>query len=137
MADDLGKLLRLAADGWHEELRRALAGRAPAAAIGAGAAVLRQLDGGGLKQTELTARMGFSKQAVQQLLDQLEADGLVRRLPDPADRRIRHVERTERGAELAALRETAETELEQKLRDTLGRKRVKALRKALREIAPR
>jgi hypothetical protein len=38
---------------------------------------------------------------------------------------------------MAGLRNAAETELEERLRDSLGKKRFKALRKALRDIAPR
>ena len=135
MADDLGKLLQGAADAWQSALRSALADRTPAAALGAGAAVLRQLDHAGLSQTELTARMGLSKQAVQQLLDQLEADGLIRREPDPADQRAKRVMPTAPGLEAAALRQDAETRREDALREKLGKKRFKALRKALREIA--
>jgi hypothetical protein len=84
MADDLGKLLQAAAESWQLQLRRDLAGHVPPAALGAGAAVLSRIDPGlGTSQTTLTAQMGLSKQAVQQLLDQLEVQGLVRREPDP------------------------------------------------------
>ena len=41
------------------------------------------------RRAALTARLGLSKQAVQQLLDQLESAGLVRREPDPADKRAK------------------------------------------------
>ena len=135
MADDFGKLLQGMADNWQSELRRSLADRAPAAALGAGAAILKQLDGAGLSQTALTARMGLSKQAVQQLLDQLEADGLVKREADPADRRAKRVQLTEPGIKAAAARQSAEALLEETLREKLGKKRFKAFRKVLRELA--
>ena len=41
--------------------------------------------------------MGVSKQAVQQLVDQLEAQHVVRRVADPADKRARRVELTALG----------------------------------------
>jgi len=135
MADDFGKLLQGSADAWQSELRRSLADRVPAAALGAGAAVLKQLDRAGLSQTELTARMGLSKQAVQQLLDQLEAGGLIRRESDLADRRAKRVVPTDTGLQAAATRQSAETLLEETLRERLGKKRFKAFRKALRELA--
>ena len=136
MADDLGKLLQEAAESWQAQLRRALAEQVPPAAIGAGAAVLSRLDpAAGTSQTTLTAQMGLSKQAVQQLLDQLEAQGLVRREPDPADKRAKRVILTAAGAEAAARRAGASASLDDRLRETLGRKRFKALRKALRELA--
>lgn len=136
MADDLGKLLQQAGESWQARLRRGLADQVPSAALGAGAAVLSRLDpANGTSQASLTAQMGLSKQAVQQLLDQLEAQGLVRREPDPADKRAKLVILTAAGAEAAARRATASASLEEQLRETLGRKRFKALRKALRELA--
>lgn len=136
MADDLGKLLQQAGESWQAQLRSGLAEQVSPTALGAGAAVLSQLDpAAGMSQTTLTAQMGLSKQAVQQLLDQLEAQGLVRREPDPADRRAKRVILTETGAAAAAARVDASSRLEEQLRETLGKKRFKALRKTLREIA--
>lgn len=136
MADDFGKLLQEAAESWQAQLRRELAQQLPSAALGAGAAVLSHLDPAADKsQTLLTAQMGFSKQAVQQLLDQLEAQDLVRREPDPADKRAKRVILTASGAQAAAARSQASGRLEARLRETLGKKRLKALRRTLREIA--
>lgn len=136
MADDLGKLLQQAVESWQARLRLDLAEKVPPAALGAGSAVLSQLDpAGGTSQTALTARMNLSKQAVQQLLDQLEAQGLVRREPDPADKRAKRVVLTPQGTDAAVRRSAASAALEEQLRDTLGRKRFKALRKALRELS--
>lgn len=136
MADDLGKLLQAASESWQAKLRGGLADKVPPAALGAGAAVLAQLDPGtGIAQTVLTARMALSKQAVQQVLDQLEAQGLVRREPDPADKRAKRVLLTEAGTAAAAARAEAASALDDQLRDLLGRKRFKSLRKALRELA--
>lgn len=136
MADDFGKLLQEAAESWQAQLRRELAQQLPSAALGAGAAVLSHLDpAADTSQTLLTAQMGFSKQAVQQLLDQLEAQDLVRREPDPADKRAKRVILTASGAQAAAARSQASGRLEARLRETLGKKRLKALRRTLREIA--
>lgn len=136
MADDLGKLLQEASESWQAELRRALSNELPSAALGAGAAVLAHLDPvAAISQTALTVQMSLSKQAVQQLLDQLEAQGLVRREPDPADRRAKQIILTAPGAAAAARRASASAGLDERLRETLGRKRFKTLRKALRELA--
>jgi DNA-binding MarR family transcriptional regulator len=136
MADDLGKLLQEAGESWQSGLRRELSDQIPSAALGAGAAVLACLDpAAAISQTALTARLSLSKQAVQQLLDQLEAQGLVRREPDPRDRRAKQIILTAPGAAAAARRASAAAGLDERLRETLGRKRFKALRKALRELA--
>jgi DNA-binding MarR family transcriptional regulator len=51
----------------------------------------------GTRQSELTERSGLTKQAVQQALDELEAHGIVRREPDPDDRRGRVIRYTRAG----------------------------------------
>lgn len=45
----------------------------------------------------LAERIGCVRSNVTQLVDRLEGDGLVRRVPDPGDRRVRRAELTEAG----------------------------------------
>jgi DNA-binding MarR family transcriptional regulator len=59
---------------------------------------------GGLRQADLGRRVGIDRSDVVAVLDLLEAEGLVRRTPDPEDRRCNVVVVTERGvAELGEL----------------------------------
>jgi len=51
--------------------------------------ITRHLSLQGSRLTELAARAGMSKQAMGDLVDQCEAWDLVRRAPDPLDRRAR------------------------------------------------
>lgn len=51
----------------------------------------------GIRLTELAARVGVSKQAVQQLVDELEAMGLLAREPDPSDGRAKRIVFTDHG----------------------------------------
>lgn len=60
-------------------------------------AVLPHLDLQGTRATELARRMGITKQAVGQLLDEIEALGVIERIPDPTDGRARVVRFTEQG----------------------------------------
>ncbi len=65
-------------------------------------------------QLALAQQLGLDRTVMTYLLDDLQQDGLVERRPDPADRRARRVEVTERGrarlCELAErLREAEET----------------------------
>jgi DNA-binding MarR family transcriptional regulator len=48
----------------------------------------------GIRPSQLAARMQVSKQAVDQMLDQLEQGGAIERQPDPRDRRARLVKPT-------------------------------------------
>ena len=51
----------------------------------------------GTRQTELAERMQITKQALGELVDDMERLGLVERKPDPDDRRAKLVSLTERG----------------------------------------
>jgi DNA-binding MarR family transcriptional regulator len=52
---------------------------------------------GGIRLTELADRLAVSKQAVGQLVDELEEMGVVRRIADPNDARAKLIEYTARG----------------------------------------
>jgi len=93
--------------------------------------LLPHLDLAGTRITDLAERLGISKQAVSQLVDDLEAFGVVAREPDPDDARARRVVFTARGREglldgLAVLRG-----LERELAQAVGAKRMQALREGL------
>ncbi len=85
----------------------------------------------GTRQTELARRVGVSKQAIHQLVEELEALGVVERTPDPTDRRATLVRFTHaKGRSLLdglALLGEIEREIEQ----AIGTKRMRALHAAL------
>ncbi|WP_051326369.1 MarR family winged helix-turn-helix transcriptional regulator [Glycomyces tenuis] len=54
----------------------------------------------GLSQRELAERLGLEKSTVSRLAAELEADGLVRRERDPANRRLYRLEITDAGRRL-------------------------------------
>lgn len=85
----------------------------------------------GTRITDLAERLGISKQAVSQLVDDLEAFGVVARVNDPEDARARRVVFTDRGKKgllegLAVLKG-----LEAELVNEVGSQRMKNLREAL------
>jgi DNA-binding MarR family transcriptional regulator len=59
--------------------------------------ITRHLAVGGSRLTDLALSAGMSKQAMGDLVDQCEAWGLVRRVPDPHDKRARQVLFTDAG----------------------------------------
>jgi len=61
------------------------------------AALFPHIDLGGTRITEVARRMGITKQAVSQLVADLEAMGTLERVPDPADGRARLVRFTAAG----------------------------------------
>jgi len=54
-------------------------------------------------QVEIASRIGIERATLTRMLDTLEADGLVERLADPADRRTKRIRMTDAG--VAALEE--------------------------------
>ncbi len=51
----------------------------------------------GVRLTYLAERLGVSKQAVQQLVDELDEMGVTERVPDPSDGRAKLIRFSERG----------------------------------------
>ena len=96
--------------------------------------LLPHIDLDGTRMSELAERLGVSKQAVTQLVDELESFGVVERVPDPEDARARRVRFTARGRAgffegLATLRE-----LERELGRAIGDQSMAELRSALLAI---
>jgi DNA-binding MarR family transcriptional regulator len=135
LPEHIGVDLWHAATAWRTRLHQQMVARGHPWYGDARGAIASYLDPRGMSQSELVSRMGLSKQAVQQLLDGLEADGIVRRVADPNDRRGNRVEYTAEG--LAALRDAVKIKrrMELEIRERIGNRAFDALRTALREVA--
>lgn len=98
-------------------------------------AVLAYLDEQGNRATELAELSGQHKQVIGTLVDELEELGLVRREPDPADRRAKLVVPTAKG--LAQMRHSDEAmaAVEQRLADALGHPDYQAFKRTLHRLA--
>jgi MarR family transcriptional regulator for hemolysin len=131
----LGDLLSAASGQWRERLDRDLARLGENGPSPAAAEVLRHLGPEGLSQGDLTARVGLTKQAVQQLVDRLEATGAVRREADPEDKRMKRVIPTATGLAQLEARRVAEKALDTQVRALFGKKTYAKLRKALKTLA--
>lgn len=97
-------------------------------------AVFAHIDIDGTRLTDLALRANMTPQAMGQLVDDLERDGYVRRMPAPNDRRAKLIVLTEKGH--GCLRAAFETisGIERRLRDLLGARELEDLRAALRTI---
>ena len=98
--------------------------------------VLSSLDGSGLRHshgyviqrllvapataTEMAEALGISQQAVSKTLKELLSLGIVEPVTDPADRRRRPVQLTERGRRAVETARAARADLDQRLRAHLG-----------------
>jgi DNA-binding MarR family transcriptional regulator len=115
--DAFASAMRAAGHDWFTEARAGLLGHIPRA---------------GIRQSLLIERTGTTKQAVQQLLDGLEGEGIIERVADSEDGRGRYIRYTEKG--LRALRDgdRIKREIEQDYRQRIGAERFDALMDALR-----
>jgi DNA-binding MarR family transcriptional regulator len=89
----------------------------------------------GLRPSDLAARLGMSKQAVNYLLGELERRGYIERRADPEDLRSRRIVLTDRGERAGRVMREAVTEVEREWETALGRRRFAELRGLLRELA--
>src|SRR6187397_400562 len=88
----------------------------------------------GSRPSELAARLGMSKQALNYQLGQLERRGYLERRPDPDDLRSRRIVLTRRGVAAAHVIRDAVSELETLWQRELGEKRYAQLRGLLVEL---
>ena len=93
--------------------------------------LLPYLDFDGIRLTDLAARVGVTKQAVGQLVDDLEQLGMVEKIDDPDDRRAKRIRFSRRGFGalmhgLGVLRSVEDT-----LRAAVGDRRMRDLHQTL------
>lgn len=92
------------------------------------------LDAGGTRSTVLARRAGMTKQGMGKLVAELEAQGLVERMPDPADGRAQLVRFTESGQAFLATGIEVVQALEAEYRAILGSDGLEALKDALKRV---
>ncbi|WP_269932064.1 MarR family winged helix-turn-helix transcriptional regulator [Aminobacter sp. HY435] len=117
---EFAEAMRRAGHVWFSESRAGLLGHIPRR---------------GLRQGALIDRAGISKQAVQQLLDGLEAEGVIERAADPDDKRGKLVRYTERGLAALGDADRIKLDIERGYRERLGEAGFDALMTALRLLA--
>lgn len=96
--------------------------------------VFRFIDPEGSRLTVLAERSGLTKQALGEVVTELERYGYVERTADPNDRRAKIIRLTDEGrkGQLAAARILKD--IEQEWARHLGRDRITALRRTLEEV---
>ena len=93
------------------------------------------LDATGARPTVLAQRAGITKQAISQLVRELEARGYLEQVPDPTDTRAKIVRLTKRGIQLRAACMGVRQQLQEIALAALGKVRLTRLRNDLQEVA--
>lgn len=111
-------MARLVAAGWTDVTR-------------AHSRVFANLDRDGTRPSELARRMGVTRQAAHQTIQELVDRGFLELAPDPKNARARRAVLTARGKRVVADARDIVRDLEDTLERRIGRKRVARLRRAL------
>jgi DNA-binding MarR family transcriptional regulator len=98
------------------------------------ARVFARIGPDGTRLTELAEAAQVTKQTAGFLVDQLQAEGYVERVPDPSDARARLVRIAPRGREAVARAREMEQVVEREWEQHLGPERMAALRDALTSL---
>lgn len=96
--------------------------------------VMPHIPPAGIRLTDLAARAGMTKQAMAELVAEIERRGYLQRTADPADRRAKIIEFTAQGWSLVNAALPALGELEAEITSQLGEPAVGQLRSMLLEI---
>ena len=129
-----GLLDDLADSGFSEFHRRLTAAGYDEIRPGHGC-VFRFIHEGGSRLTDLAASSGLTKQAVGEVVANLEQLGYVERAPDPQDGRAKVIRLTKRGADAQRTALGIFADIEREWAERFGEKRLAAVRELLEEIA--
>lgn len=131
---DLSHLLLEAFRSLDREIEAALEDRGAGELRPSQALALLLVDRAGTRLSELAQRAAITKQAMMQLVDDLQEMGCVRRVPDTEDARAKMVRLTAKGLRLRASSRKSIQAVESRIRRRLGGRRYEALRAALTEV---
>ncbi len=132
--DDLAPVLGTAGRTLTATMMAKVAGCGFSDVTPAFASLLLLVDASGARATTLAQQAGITKQAVSQLVRELEARDYVEQVPDPTDTRAKIVRLTEKGVTLKAACAGAKHELQAIAIAKLGQSRVAHLRRDLIEL---
>lgn len=132
---NIGRLLNEAVHRFEESVLEKMAAAGHGECTLSHINVTRNLDLEGTRATELARRASMTKQSLSELLTQLEALGMVTRVPDPTDGRAKVVLFTEKGRDWLENFHTALERTEKELESELGTTLYKAVKRGLAKYA--
>ena len=133
--DDIPPALGRAVRAMSTTMMAKVAGRGFNDMTPAFASLMPLLNATGVRPTALAQRAGISKQAISQLVRELESRGYLEQLPDPIDTRAKIVCLTQQGVALHAACAEVRLELQSVALARLGKARTTRLRRDLIELA--
>ena len=127
-------LLARATDLVQDELHRELSAHGHPDIRDGHGCVFGNIEADGSRLTELAERAGLTKQAVGEVVADLERLGYVERTPDPSDGRAKIIRLTERGTEAQATGFVILADIERRWGERYGAERMAVLRELLGDV---
>ena len=132
--DHIGWTLWRAAQAWRTEFTAAMVAAGHDWFGQARGNLMMHVGPNGLRQSDLVERTRLTKQAVQQFVDELVADGILMRTPDPSDARARWVRLTPEGTAAMADADRIKARIEADWRRAIGPQAFDQLDTTLRDL---
>jgi len=133
--ENLGRLLLVAVDNWQTVLVRGLQKAGFRNFRSTHMNVLRHIDIGGTRISEIADRANVTKQAIGKLIADCEKRGLVKTIDDPTDGRAKIVLFTKQSREVIMAERAIIAGIDARLRKRLGLKAFASLRASLTIMA--
>ena len=135
LADDLVLLVQACHAGFSQRVLDEVRRRAGGAVRFGDGYVFQHLIAGGRRVTELAELLGVSQQAASKQVADMEARGLVRRMPDPTDRRAKLVMLADVGQGAVEAARAVRSELGDDVEELIGPDALADLKARLATIA--
>src|SRR3954452_16330886 len=128
-------LFEIAKDAFFEDFRAQLEQTEFADIRPTHGCVFRFVRGSGMRLTVLAEMAGMTKQSVGEIVDDLEARGYVKRVPDPDDKRAKIICLTDRGERAQTTGLALFAKVEKQWATRYGTERIAQVRELLDEVA--
>jgi DNA-binding MarR family transcriptional regulator len=135
MEDDIAPAIGAASRSMIAAMMAGVAARGFDDMTPAFASLIPLLDANGARPTVLAQRAGITKQAISQLVRELETRNYVEQVPDPTDTRAKIVRLTKRGVALRAACAQVRKDLQTVAVETFGKTGASRLGRELMRLA--
>ncbi|MGD1883407.1 MAG: MarR family winged helix-turn-helix transcriptional regulator [Paracoccaceae bacterium] len=135
LIDHIGWDLALAFARWKDRFHTLMLENGCPWVAEARGGLIQYIGPGGIAQNVLVQKSGLTKQAVQQHLDHLTKEGVIKRQGDPDDARRKRVYLSDKGQEAAGIANDVKRQIETEMERELGQASFARLKAALQQIA--
>lgn len=134
LIDHIGWDLWLATQGWKTTFTQKMVSHGFVWFGEARGSLIQHIGPDSTPQITLAKKAGISKQAIQQQLDELVTDGIVKRVPDPKDARKKCIVLTSQGINAQSIANKIKLEIENDYTKLIGEPQMIVLKVLLKKL---